>query len=380
MAKQKLELTPDEEFLQNALRNGRAKKQDISMKAIGTPDVNLQARVKHLDIDHCRRLEKQLNESTDNLSPIILFFDEKKDRYYLADGHHRHHVYNGLKRVFIPAYVITSDRAQIEALEFATMCNREMCLGRTMEDKKKAVRMLLETELWWKRSDRWIGKHVGVGPQLCAQIRSTLSKEKNIKIPEEVENLSGIKTKKRTHHRNIDKKTEDILIQKRDYGFEARINGKKIYRKTKEQVIDYIKIAKNNQEEFKSGFSSSTIYRKLHILGFKSVFGNKRGRNFRLSSLKLMNIILCDCNFEDRNNLYNCISSLIASKIETGNKESRLIILCYILDSNMQKDEIDIFKKGGFEFMTPEELIESLNPNQRTPSNGTQPRRNPQNP
>ena len=152
----KLELTPDEIFLQDALRSGRAIKTEISMK-LGEPDLSLQARENHLDMTHVHRLSAIL-ESQGLSSPVIVFRD-KKGRLWLADGFHRHECYKKASKEAIPAYQIEGEK--LEAIEYATMCNRHTCLGKTRDDIRKAIRMLLATPEWFDRSDSWIASKVG---------------------------------------------------------------------------------------------------------------------------------------------------------------------------------------------------------------------------
>ena len=187
----KPELTPDEQFIMQAVQDGRAKRIDVSMKAIGTPDVKLQARVTHLDTNHCHRLDKA-RQLTGALAPIVLFRGGKPEKLYLGDGHHRHWVYRNANLPTIPAWVIDSSNPELEALEFATMCNREMCLGRTEDDVRRAVIMLLENPIWWLRSNTWIGEHVGCSTTMVSRIRIWFCGEFGKELPDKIQGRNGI--------------------------------------------------------------------------------------------------------------------------------------------------------------------------------------------
>lgn len=146
-----LELTPDEVFLEEALRSGKAIKTEISMKALGKPDVQFQARVIHLDMTHVHRLSMNL-ENQGFLAHVVVFRDTK-GKLCLADGFHRHECYRKAGKAAIPAYQVTGDRN--EAIEFAAMCNRQNCLGRTKDDERKAIKMLLNVP-----ATEWLQKKV----------------------------------------------------------------------------------------------------------------------------------------------------------------------------------------------------------------------------
>ena len=166
-----------------AAPRGRTSPWRRSARPIG----NSSVRVQHLDETHCDRLLRAV-AVTGDLAPIVLFRDVSDvtmnattRRFYLADGHHRHHVYaTMLERASIPAIVIESDAPDREALEFATMCNRSLCLGRTAADVTRAIEMLLADELWRTRSDSLIADHIGCGNTKVAVVRALDSVQRTV--------------------------------------------------------------------------------------------------------------------------------------------------------------------------------------------------------
>src|SRR3954466_13164339 len=104
----KVELFPDEQFIQDAMRSQRCSIQELSMKALGTPDTAYQAREVHLDINHVRMLEGIARDNDGKLGPVVVFsaVEGKVTRYILADGFHRHAALTNMRAKSIRAYVV----------------------------------------------------------------------------------------------------------------------------------------------------------------------------------------------------------------------------------------------------------------------------------
>lgn len=241
MAK-KPERFPDEIYLQDALKSGKATIQDVSMKAIGTPDTRLQARIEHLDKEHVRKLhEIKIREG--KLSPVAIF-RTSAEKLLLADGFHRHEVYRNEKAESIPAYVIEGE--WIDAVEFATMCNRQLCKPRAREDIKKAAFMILDTPEWFGRGDAWIAKHIGTSPVTITRYRVEFCEATNRKLPERVKvrRQSQVHTTPYTRKTNPEFKTRTRrrLTSKGvcsiDWYKNVLVSQKKIYARTLGRLAD----------------------------------------------------------------------------------------------------------------------------------------------
>jgi hypothetical protein len=102
---------------------------------------------------------------------VVVFFDGTD--YYLADGFHRLHGHRQAGSVEILADVRTGTRR--DALLFAVGANAEHGLRRTNDDKRKAVRILLEDAEWCQWGDREIARRAGVGYTLVASVRAQMA-------------------------------------------------------------------------------------------------------------------------------------------------------------------------------------------------------------
>jgi hypothetical protein len=353
-------LTPDEQFIQEVLRSGRATRQEVSLKAIGTPDVNLQARVVHLDMDHCSRLERAAMEQGD-LAPAVLFRDARTNKLYLADGHHRHFVYCNMlkpKRTSIPAYVIDSPNAEQEALEFATMCNREMCLGRKPEDMAKAVEMLLlneKTRMW---SDRRISDHVGCMRSKVGQVRGRLKMEVGLDFPEIVIGFGNQAQPYR--QRRGSAVTRKIGVGNNGSGktrFEAKVDGRLVCGRTPEAVREKLAAIDEIRDQRRSSLRLQSIRVRLEKHGFSGVLTEGHSRFPGMRGIYRSGIVCLPCDFSPPEALPMVIGQLIAAQ-EYKEPAARMIVLCYVEDG--PEVMMDLYRRKGFEFMTPDELVESL--------------------
>lgn len=362
-------LTPDEQFIQEVLRSGRATRQDVSLKAIGIPDVSLQARVVHLDMDHCSRLERSVLDQGEHgdLAPVVLFRasnPQAKVKLFLADGHHRHHVYVNMlrpKRHSIPAYVIDSDAPEQEALEFATMCNREMCLGRSQEDITKAVEMLLMTELWRGRADTVIAHHVGCSNAKVTNIRSRLNLKMGWTAPEVVFRSDGKPTQYRQKRGQTQGgRTVSVFKTKtcQTSHHRASINGNRISGKSIEEVTAKVAEIQVAAQDQRHSLSRDAISRRLRKNGFTGI-APKSGAMVLpgLQGFHRPGIVCLPCDFSTPEVLPMVIGQLIAAQ-EYKEPTARMIVLCYVEDGS--EAMLDLYRRKGFEFMTPDELVESL--------------------
>lgn len=102
---------------------------------------------------------------------VVVFFDGTD--YFLADGFHRLHGHRQAGCVEILADVRTGTRR--DAVLYAVGANAEHGLRRTNDDKRKAVRTLLEDAEWGQWSDREIAKQSGTHHKFVGRVREELS-------------------------------------------------------------------------------------------------------------------------------------------------------------------------------------------------------------
>lgn len=103
--------------------------------------------------------------------PIVVFADG--DAHWLADGFHRVAAARAAGRKTIEAEVL--EGGQRDAVLYSVGANVSHGLRRTNEDKRRAVRVLLEDPEWSTWSDREIARRAGVGPDLVGTVRRSLS-------------------------------------------------------------------------------------------------------------------------------------------------------------------------------------------------------------
>lgn len=185
----KLELFPEEQYIQDALRDGTCKLvAEYSMRALGTPDVRLQGRVLHLDMTHVKRLDQAL-QVNGNLHPVVVFEDPETGQARLGDGFHRHETYRRALRESIPAYVFVGTFA--DAAKFAAMCNQVSSLERTREDIEKVVWMLLDVEECRGWSASRIASHIGASDTTVRKYRLAYFAARDLTLPDKVEAKDG---------------------------------------------------------------------------------------------------------------------------------------------------------------------------------------------
>lgn len=192
-AAKKIELFPDQEYIQRGLREGWITIHDLSMKALVVDPDHFQARVQSINMDHVHKLS-MIRDTQDGapLAPVVTFFDGES-KFYLADGFHRHRENQNRAKPSIRAYVVGVENWRHEAMLFSTMCNQEMCLERSREDIRKAVEMMFEDRECWSWSDSRISTHCGVSPGTVSRHRYGFHVSRGVPLPDFVVGANGVK-------------------------------------------------------------------------------------------------------------------------------------------------------------------------------------------
>lgn len=103
--------------------------------------------------------------------PIVVFFDG--ERYWLADGFHRHAAYGQLGLAEIDAYIRQGTRR--DAILYSVGANEAHGLRRSNEDKRRAVLTLLNDGEWAMWSDREIARQCQVSNTFVSNLRQTVT-------------------------------------------------------------------------------------------------------------------------------------------------------------------------------------------------------------
>jgi hypothetical protein len=113
---------------------------------------------------------KEALEHGAEFPPVIVFSDGTASGKWLADGFHRFHAHNaaGLQEISCDVRVGTQRDAKL----FSVGANASHGLRRTIEDKRRAVAMLLDDAEWSTWSDRDIARQCGVSHSFVAAVRS----------------------------------------------------------------------------------------------------------------------------------------------------------------------------------------------------------------
>lgn len=360
-AAKKFDRLPEEVLLDQYIKEGRATRQRLSMRALRNPDASLQCRVQHLDVDHSRRLGNIIADDREaDLNPIIVF-ELPDGKRVIADGFHRHDAYSQLKRPDIPAWVIKGEWR--EAMEYATCCNQGLSLGRKREDIDKAIRMILEDDVWFRMSNLEIGRHCGCSSPTVGRVRMKHCHEKNIDIPEVFTRKDG--TKARNRPKRVGRRAENFAIceqrRKDKTVYVANINGKAVY----------LGVNREDAQKKADALVENEVSRAqvLDIDALPKAFTRRQifceHPKLRLPGVRTQTLVLSGgkavvswTNFHSPDELPSALGRIILAKQFLGIPDARQVVLCYREDGNPAA--IALAEAAGFEFLTPDELVASL--------------------
>ena len=134
-------------------------------------DAGTQARVK-TDIKTCESYIEAM-QNGDTFPPLDVFSDGTSDSYILADGFHRlqsHISFRPNELIRCKVHFGTLSDARI----FAARPNAAHGLRRTSEDKRKAVKIVLQEPACEDWSNRRIAEHVQVSEFFVRTVRKEL--------------------------------------------------------------------------------------------------------------------------------------------------------------------------------------------------------------
>jgi hypothetical protein len=105
--------------------------------------------------------------------PVTVFHDG--ENFWLADGFHRYHANQRASADVVLAEV--HEGTLKDAILFSVGANAKHGFRRTNEDKRRAVRTLLDDPHWRKWSENEIAKRCGVSRSLVAEVKKELETE-----------------------------------------------------------------------------------------------------------------------------------------------------------------------------------------------------------
>lgn len=344
--------------LQQWLKDGTAVKTDLSMdpKVLKPDPERLQSRVE-TDPEHIRNLAEVLDRG-EELRPVVVFQEPETGRYMLADGFHRHGAYKKHRRPSIPAYVVQGGID--EAVKFSASANLEFSKAPSIEDRKKAIRMLLSQP----GTSGWpiyrLASHCGASDRLTSQVRINWFAERGMPVPQ---------------------KNPDPL---------EPIAKTKVTETGEKRTI-YIKTIKNQKVNLGSDYSSAKaslveIERSRTLGAIAMLWGNGRdlGENLRMNAIKCSAIsaepycrrlagqlingdVVCvsaDCSNTD--GIYKAVGllALVMKALPKGSVARAIICRTANFGSSIAAEVASIASNPPYpiEFMTPEELVAEFGP------------------
>jgi hypothetical protein len=129
-------------------------------------DGGTQSRVA-LNLDTVADYREALKAGTE-LPPVMVFNDGTDQ--WMADGFHRYFAYKEEGRVSMPAWIRPGTLR--EAILFSLGANHDHGLRRTNDDKRRAVKRMLEDAEWSLMSDRQIAEHCNVSHTFVSGVRN----------------------------------------------------------------------------------------------------------------------------------------------------------------------------------------------------------------
>ena len=311
-------------------------------------DLEVQSRVA-MDMEHCRFLSGELAISGE-LKPILVFFDG--DKYWLANGFHRYHVYKKAGRSQIRCIVRPGGKA--EAIVESARNNDGASKEKKSEDRKKSIRMLLQIPEWRNKTAKEIGDYVGLSKTTAARFIDNLYELDGVRVSEFVTDRRGA-VRPRKHaamneHRRIYESKEGC--------FYASILGKSVYLGSdRQQAEDKLRdLEKDTRKKLKSIDQVNSIASLMSSRGVLSVacdFNRQQGISVRIAK----NAIFASCDISQSDRFILAVGSVLLAR-QQHIIANRAVVICYAEDGD--PDLLNLARQLGIEFMAPEEFVASV--------------------
>lgn len=345
---------PDQRFLGEAIREGRAVRQDVSMKALGSPDLSLQSRVISFDLRHCSNLQIALKEGG-KLQRVVIFRSTESGRMFLADGFHRWKATVNEKLRSIPAWVIESDDAEFEAMLYSTMCNRENCLPKTREDHKKGAFLLFARPTTWMWADSRLAVHCGVGTGTITKYRVEYAAANKLEMPTELETKAGYM---RPYEKGREDRGQKRISGSRDKGYRACFGATSVSLGCDKNEAGERLATMEDDRNKRLNRLGHNLGQKYTVQGLEvKTFGLNPQTHRGLFGLKVAGQAVTWFDPRGTDTLPTAIGrALMLAAMDS--KPTRAIVLCWREDC--LPELVKLGEACGVAFMTPDELVEDL--------------------
>jgi hypothetical protein len=372
MGAQRVKLSSEDQFIQEAIRSGRATIQKYSLKQLTKLDKAMQPRVNHLNVEHAKNLTdilQNLKKLDRDLDPGVLFRDPKTNWIGLVDGWHRLHAYMTIrpKLDYFPAYVVEGTKE--EAIEYAAMANQHARLRRTPEDVEKQLRMLFALPKWWNSSNWIIAEHVGVGRSTVHKHRAKYSSDTGVPLPEEVLNARGQVFRKRVIHADIRSgRARPKIFEASDGSCMANVGGRLVRLGSKgidnaEKVLDaklpsVLGDYERSDEVRRVSLKTGHLIERLASGGFYFRSTGVGHTGCGIVGLTGCGTTAVTATLAKRDASATLAIGRVLSLREYDNPTHRAVVVCYPEDG--PEEILDLGRRLGIEFLTPEQLVASI--------------------
>lgn len=314
-------------------------------------DLEVQSRVA-MDMEHCRFLSGELAISGE-LKPILVFFDG--ERYWLANGFHRYHVYVKAGRKQIRAIVKPGGRT--EAIIESARVNDNASKGKTPEDKKRSLRMLLEFPEWRNKPAKELCDYVGLSRLTVVKQLAEFDAQGG-QLSEFIVRKDG---SKQLRHRNNKRHVRQEATKKQGTRCRAWIEGKRV-----SLGSDHDEAAKQLDEITKAQESRRAEIRDIECVARKMLYRGiairavSRGGHSRISAREIGPAVFVVMDVSDAANVFSAVGMILISRLRSA-PDKRAVVLCYPKDAaKTTLDLIESARQLGIEFLTPEEFVASI--------------------
>jgi hypothetical protein len=343
---------------------GAPKLEKFPIQLLGLDSIKvdhaIQSRVA-TNIEHQREFSEAMLNG-DIFPPVTVFFDGTT--YWLADGFHRYGAARQASKIDpnlrgIRAEVRAGSRR--DAVIFSAGSNIKFSIPRTNEDKRKAVRLLLDDAEWSLRNDPQIARHCGVCSKVVKECRNDFYKDKGVKPP-------VLTTREKHRMRIYENKYENGKIR----SFFTVLGGKTYYlgmtREEAERRYPQV-FAEHQAEQARTKArtkKAAAVSREIHdFLNSRNIFCKCAG-NAPLNGLGQAYLfdrgIIVTADFSNGDKVTDAVGRIFLNRFKHLDGSGRMVIVC---PSAPNQEAVGIARRVGVEFLTPEELVLSIAKNEQ---------------
>lgn len=316
-------------------------------------DDAIQSRIT-LDKEWCRQLSEFRMDGAE-FPPADVF--DTDEGLLLSSGFHRAEAMRLAGESQLLCVVHKGTRQ--DAIVHSVASNKSNgCKPMSSKDLRKAAEMLFKDEAWWKKASTIIAEHIGVNPQKVKKWRSAYCEKNGIDMPEQIERSDGLIQPRPAKSGEFPQIRSGLHRGKTRYY--ARVNGKQVSLSGDKSTAE-IKLAAliSETKEKKSRRTVLTNFNLEQFLISRGIFGESaknHGSSVTGGAVLTVGTVLIPLQSASAILIRDAIARAILNRYK-HRPSGRAIVVCY---DPPECEAIDIAKQLGVEFMTPEQLVDSL--------------------